>query len=259
MVTFGPRWLPRIGNHALPSKGPQQGRFKRFLDLIVASLACVFALPIALLVALAIRLDSRGPILYSQERVGIDRRRRRGRSAKSKDRRKVQGYGRPFTIYKFRSMVSDAEKKTGPVWAADHDPRATRVGAFLRRSHLDEIPQLLNVLRGDMSMVGPRPERPQLFGNLVAQVPQYALRCRVLPGITGIAQIKNGYDDSLQSAARKVEYDLYYIRNSSTLMDIQIMAATALVLARGKQHDPSALPGQVRRIPTGNGVAGLGA
>jgi len=259
MVTFGPRWLPRISDHSPPSNAHRQSRFKRFLDLILASLAFVFALPVALMVAVAISLDSRGPVLYSQERVGIDRRRRRGSAGQRDERRKRQGYGRPFTIYKFRSMVSDAEKKTGPVWAADHDPRATRVGAFLRRSHLDEIPQLLNVLRGDMSMVGPRPERPQLFGNLVAQIPQYALRCRVLPGITGIAQIKNGYDDSLQSAARKVEYDLYYIHNGSTLMDLQIMAATALVLARGKQHDPAALAGQVRRIPTRNGVAGLGA
>jgi lipopolysaccharide/colanic/teichoic acid biosynthesis glycosyltransferase len=250
MVTFGPQWLPRFVTHSPQWNRPRHGRFKRVLDIVLASLAFVFALPIALVVALAIRLDSRGPILYSQERVGIDRRRRRGSSTKGEERRKVPGYGRPFTIYKFRSMVSDAEKKTGPVWAADRDPRATRVGAFLRRSHLDEVPQLLNVLRGDMSMVGPRPERPQLFGDLVAQIPQYALRCRVLPGITGIAQIKNGYDDSLQSAARKVEYDLYYIRNSSTLMDIQIMAATALVLARGKQHDPSVLPGSMRRLPT---------
>jgi len=134
-------------------------------------------------------------------------------------------------------MVSDAEKHTGPVWAKEQDPRATRVGVFLRRSHLDEIPQLLNVLRGEMSMVGPRPERPQLFGDLVSQIPEYALRCRTLPGITGIAQIKNGYDDSLQSAARKVQYDLYYIRKGTAIMDLKIMMATALVLAKGKQHE----------------------
>ncbi len=236
MVTFGPESRPGSRDASrLPEESAYQ-RSKRALDVVVASLALVVFLPVSLLVALAIRLDSRGPILYSQERVGLDRR-RRGSSLNGDDRRKRPGYGRPFTIYKFRSMVSDAEKHTGPVWATDRDPRATRVGAFLRRSHLDEVPQLLNVLRGEMSMVGPRPERPQLFCNLVAEIPDYALRCRTLPGITGIAQIKNGYDCSLQSAARKVQYDLYYIRNSSPMLDFKIMAATAMVLARGKEHD----------------------
>ncbi len=212
-------------------------RKKRVLDVVIATLALIVLLPVFLLVAIAVRFDSRGPVFYEQERVGLDRRRGRGATPIRGDRRKNHGYGKPFTIYKFRSMVSDAEKHSGPVWAKKRDPRATRVGAFLRLSHLDEIPQLMNVLRGEMSMVGPRPERPQLFGDLVAQIPEYALRCRTLPGITGVAQIKNGYDDSLQSAARKVQYDLYYIRKGTAMLDLKIMMATALVLARGKQHE----------------------
>lgn len=209
-------------------------RKKRLLDVVLACVALLALLPVFVVVAVAVRLDSRGPILYAQERVGRDRRREAGPKPIRGNRRKRAGYGRPFTIYKFRSMVSDAEKLTGPVWATECDPRATRVGVMLRRSHLDEIPQLLNVLRGDMSLVGPRPERPQIFGKLVSHIPEYAQRCRTLPGITGIAQIKNGYDDSVQSAARKVQYDLYYIRNGNALLDLKIMMATALVLVRGK-------------------------
>ena len=237
MVTLSADWRLRSWDGTcLVDESPYHRR-KRVLDVVLASVALTALLPVFILVAIAVRLDSRGPVLYEQERVGLDRRRGHASTPAGGNRRKKASYGRPFTIYKFRSMVADAEKHTGPVWAAERDPRATRVGAFLRRSHLDEIPQLLNVLRGEMSMVGPRPERPQLFGDLVAQIPEYALRCRTLPGITGIAQIKNGYDSSLESAARKVQYDLYYIRNGSALLDLRIMTATALVLARGKEHD----------------------
>ena len=233
METFPTHWQLRSPvSFRLPYE-----RVKLVLDILLASLTLIVLLPLCLLVALAIRLDSRGSILYAQERVGLDRRRRPGPSSYGSDRRKQRGFGRPFMIYKFRSIRSDAEKGTGPVWAAKEDPRATRVGAFLRRSHLDELPQLINVLRGEMSMVGPRPERPQLFGSLVAEIPEYALRCRALPGITGIAQIKNGYDLSLQTAARKVQYDLYYIRHGGVLFDVKIMAATALVLVNGKEGD----------------------
>lgn len=237
MVTLGADWQMSSWKADEIAEEAPYLRKKRILDVILASVALVALLPVFLLVAIAVRLDSRGPALYAQERVGLNRRRGRGPTPIRGNRRKKHSYGKPFTIYKFRSMVSDAEKDTGPVWAKEEDPRATRVGAFLRRSHLDEIPQLLNVLRGEMSMVGPRPERPQLFGDLVEKIPEYALRCRTLPGITGIAQIKNGYDDSLQSAARKVQYDLYYIRKGSVMMDLKIMMATALVLAKGKQHE----------------------
>lgn len=237
MVTLGADWqMSSWAGEELAGESPYH-RKKRVLDVVLASTALIALVPVFLLVAIAVRLDSGGPALYKQERVGLNRRRGPGATPIRGNRRKKHSFGKPFTIYKFRSMVSDAEKTTGPVWAKERDPRATRVGSFLRRSHLDELPQLFNVLRGDMSMVGPRPERPQLFGDIVAQIPEYALRCRTLPGITGIAQIRNGYDDSLQSAARKVQYDLYYIRKGSALMDIKIMMATALVLAKGKQHE----------------------
>jgi len=237
MVTLGADWqLSSWEADDLAEVAPYHAR-KRATDVALASMASLLLFPLAAIVAIVVRLDSRGPILYAQERVGIDRRRANGPTPIRGNRRKRQGFGKPFTIYKFRSMVADAERTTGAVWAKEKDPRCTRVGAFLRRSHLDEIPQLINVLRGEMSMIGPRPERPQLFGNLVAQIPQYALRCRTLPGITGIAQVKNGYDDSLQSAARKVQYDLYYIRRASPWMDLRILMGTAMIFVRGKQHE----------------------
>jgi len=237
MVTLGADWqMSSWEADDMAAVAPYHAK-KRPIDVVLATLATIALFPLALIVAIAVRLDSRGPVLYAQERVGLDRRRANGPTPIRGNRRKRMGFGRPFTIYKFRSMVADAEKETGAVWAKAQDPRATRVGSFLRRSHLDEIPQLLNVLRGEMSMIGPRPERPQLFGNLVAQIPQYALRCRTLPGITGIAQIKNGYDDSLQSAARKVQYDLYYIRRASPVLDLKILMGTAMIFVRGKQHE----------------------
>jgi len=237
MVTLGADWQMSSWEADDLSEVAHYHAKKRGLDVFLASLASLALLPLAALVAVAVRVDSRGPVLYAQERVGIDRRRANGPTPIRGNRRKRLGFGKPFTIYKFRSMVTDAERLTGAVWAKEKDPRATRVGAFLRRSHLDEIPQLINVLRGDMSMIGPRPERPQLFGNLVAQIPQYALRCRTLPGITGIAQVKNGYDDSFQSAARKVQYDLFYIRRASPMLDLKILMATAMIFVRGKQHE----------------------
>ena len=210
-------------------------RSQRALDVLFSSAALIASLPILFLFAIAICLDSPGPVFYAQERVGVDRR-KGNRKFFGVDCRKQVGYGRPIKVYKLRSMIQNAEKNTGPVWALRKDPRATRVGTFLRRTHLDEMPQFFNVLRGDMTIVGPRPERPQLVHNLVAQLPDYALRSRVLPGITGLAQIRNGYDDSLESAARKVQYDLYYMRNRSIRLDLEIMASTALVLVRGKEH-----------------------
>jgi len=210
-------------------------RSQRALDVLFSSAALIVSLPILFLIAIAICLDSPGSVFYAQERVGVDRR-KSNRKFVGVDCRKQVGYGRPIKVYKLRSMIENAEKNTGPVWALRKDPRATRVGKFLRRTHLDEMPQFFNVLRGDMTIVGPRPERPQLVHNLVAELPEYALRSRVLPGITGLAQIRNGYDDSLESAARKVQYDLYYMRNRCMRLDLEIMASTALVLVRGKEH-----------------------
>src|SRR5258705_152967 len=141
---------------------------------------------------------------------------------------------RPFRMYKFRTMVADAERGTGPVWATDGDPRITRLGAILRSTHLDEVPQFLNVLRGEMSIVGPRPERPALVERLAASIPGYEDRCAVLPGITGLAQVRSGYDRSIGTVRRKLRYDRYYIRRRGCLsMDLRIMTATFMVMCQG--------------------------
>jgi len=207
---------------------------KRGLDLLVSGTSLVLLLPLMLVIAVAIPLESRGPIIYSQERVGMNRRRRAPRSMNGDERRTGPAYGKTFRIYKFRSMVSDAERGTGAVWATSRDPRITRLGRLLRRTHLDELPQLINVLRGEMSVVGPRPERPEIFEHLAPQIPGYADRCSVLPGITGLAQVAHCYDSSLQTAARKVQYDLYYIRFANVLLDVKIMAATVFVMLRAE-------------------------
>ncbi len=205
---------------------------KLVLDRTIAALALLVLSPVMLLCALAIRRESRGPILYSQVRVGLDRRRRAGATMNGGERRGSTGYGRPFKIYKFRSMVQGAERGTGAVWCAQDDPRITRVGNFLRRTHLDEIPQLVNVLRGEMSIVGPRPERPEFVERLAAEIPGYRHRSAVLPGITGLAQVKYRYDRDLDTARMKLLYDLYYIRNTGLLFDVKIMAATVGVMAK---------------------------
>jgi len=183
---------------------------------------------------MAVALDSPGPVFYTQIRVGINRRRGRSNGHTPEvDRRKADTLGRPFLIYKFRSMVTDAERHTGPVWATAGDSRVTRIGRFIRRTRLDEIPQFLNVMFGDMSLVGPRPERPTLAQSLALSIPDYPKRYSALPGITGLAQVKSEYDTSIDSVRRKLQYDLYYLRNGRTLMDLKIIAATVKVVARG--------------------------
>lgn len=184
---------------------------KRVVDVLIAALTLVLLSPAWCLIALAIWVESRGPIFYSQEREGRHRCR--------------------FRMYKFRSMVADAEATTGPVWATDGDPRVTRIGSILRRTHLDEVPQLLNVLRGEMSVVGPRPERAVIAAGLAAAIPGYAERLSVLPGITGLAQVKTGYDCSIASVRRKLRYDRHYVRRRDCLsLDIRIMAATCRLM-----------------------------
>ncbi len=212
---------------------PFERFFKRALDIIASSLGLLLFFPISLVIAAAVKLDTPGPIFYSQERVGINRRRRRNAPSPAGERREADCFGRPFRIYKFRSMVTDAERNTGPVWASAQDSRITRVGNFLRRTRLDETPQLWNVLRGDMSLVGPRPERPTFVQSLTVSLPDYPKRCSALPGITGLAQVKSQYDTSLESANRKLQYDLYYLKNGRILLDLKIMAATVTVMARG--------------------------
>jgi len=211
--------------------------FKRSLDLTASTLGLLLLLPVCSVIAAAVFLDSPGPVLYSQVRVGINRRggRRNGNESEAAtERRKADAYGRPFKIYKFRSMVTDAERATGPVWASAQDSRVTRVGKFLRRARLDEIPQLWNVMLGDMSLVGPRPERPTFVQSLSVSIPDYPKRCSALPGITGLAQVKSCYDTSVDSVNRKLQYDLYYLKNGRILLDLKIMAATVKVMARGE-------------------------
>jgi lipopolysaccharide/colanic/teichoic acid biosynthesis glycosyltransferase len=203
-------------------------RATRWVNFLLAVLALIALLPILLLIALAIKLTSRGPVLYTQERVGLDRR-IPGAEVGNHRRTRDLG-GRPFTIYKFRTMRVDAERATGAVWATQNDPRITPVGRFLRQYRLDEIPQLLNVMRGEMNIVGPRPERPTIFAELREHIAEYPLRQRAKPGITGLAQIHHHYDRSVDDVRTKVLYDLEYIRRRSLGEDIRIMLQTIPVV-----------------------------
>jgi len=183
------------------------------------------------LLTLIIKLDSPGPVCYSQERVGLNRRRPLF-AHRGKDRRKVLQPGRPFSVFKLRTMATNAEAG-GPQLARVNDSRITRVGKFLRRSRLDEVPQFLNVLRGEMSLIGPRPERIVFVRQWEKHVPEYRDRLLVLPGITGLAQVINGYDDGVNSVRRKVELDREYIKKAGFLQDGRILLATVSVVLKG--------------------------
>jgi sugar transferase (PEP-CTERM system associated) len=189
--------------------------YKRFASVMISIVGLLLSLPLTPLVILAIKLSSRGRVLYWQNRVGRD--------------------DKIFRCYKFRTMRSDAEADSGPIWAEDNDPRVTPVGRFLRKMRIDEIPQLLNVLKGDMSLVGPRPERPEFVAALNEQIPYYHLRHSVRPGITGWAQILYKYGSSVEDAKEKLRYDLYYIKNSSVGLDLLIVLKTIkiVLLSRG--------------------------
>jgi len=188
---------------------------KRLFDIVLSLLLLLLLAPLLLATALAVRLDSAGPVLYRQQRVGR--------------------HGVPFTLLKFRSMRADAEKSTGPVWAQTNDPRITRVGRFIRKTRLDELPQLLNVLGGSMSMVGPRPERPHFVADLAQQIPYYNQRHIVKPGLTGWAQINYPYGNTVEDALQKLQYDLFYIKYRSLPFDLSIVINTikTVVLRRG--------------------------
>ena len=197
--------VPVININDVPLQG-LNSVVKRTLDIAISSLAlAMLAAPLSL-IALFVRLTSRGPIFYRQERMGLD--------------------GKPFTIVKFRSMLDDAERDTGPVWASEDDPRVTQLGRFLRKSNLDELPQLWNVLRGDMSIVGPRPERPHFVEQFKHRIPQYMLRHKVKAGLTGWAQV-NGWRGNTP-LEKRIEYDLYYIENWSVSLDLKIMWLTVI-------------------------------
>lgn len=190
---------------------------RRMLSFAVALFALLCCLPIIPLVAAAVKLSSRGPVYFRQERVGLN--------------------GKTFTLFKFRTMRADAEAETGAVWAEKDDSRVTRIGSFLRRTRLDEIPQLWNVLKGDMSFVGPRPERPEFVQWLVKSIPYYQLRHIIRPGVTGWAQVKYHYCSSPEEAKEKLQYDLYYIKHISIVLDLLIMFETikTVILRRGAQ------------------------
>jgi len=210
VIDLPPEWI------AL-SHGFRRDRFmlatKRIIDVIVSFVGLVLAAPLGLITAIAIRLESPGPIFYRQERVGQNERH--------------------FTLIKFRSMAENAEAKLGPVWAAEDDPRVTRIGAIIRKLRIDEIPQMYNVLKGEMSFVGPRPERPFFVESLKQNIPYYDLRHSVKPGITGWAQISYRYGDNEQDAVEKLQYDLYYIKHMSPIFDLQIIFESLKVILFG--------------------------
>jgi exopolysaccharide biosynthesis polyprenyl glycosylphosphotransferase len=207
-------WLLRA---ATSSSRLHLRRLKRLIDLAFSAL---LLLPVVLLVlpavALAIRLDSPGPILYRQERLGVG--------------------GRRFMVLKLRTMRVDAEQSSGPAWSADHDPRVTRVGRMLRKFRLDELPQVFNVLRGEMSLVGPRPERPALSSRIQEAVPLFSERLCVRPGITGWAQVMAPYAASVGDSYRKLQFDLYYTKNLSPLLDAVILFKTVKTVLLGRER-----------------------
>jgi exopolysaccharide biosynthesis polyprenyl glycosylphosphotransferase len=193
---------------------PHSEQSKRAFDFLSATLLLLLLSPVMLLAALAVALDSAGPIFYSQLRTGKN--------------------GRPFRVYKFRSMRRDAERLGGAQWAQERDPRITRVGRWLRLTRVDELPQLWNVLRGDMSLIGPRPERPEFDTQLAEQIPYYDTRYRVKPGISGWAQVMYPYGASVDDAREKLAYDLYYLKNCSVYLDLVITLRTIQVVLFGK-------------------------
>lgn len=207
-------------------------RGKIVFDRVLGILLFALSLPVILVAMVLVRLTSRGPAIYCQRRVGLG--------------------GRPFTIYKLRTMQHDCERKTGPRWATTEDPRVTAIGRFLRRTHLDELPQLWNVVMGEMSLVGPRPERPEIVAELERVIPRYRDRQRVLPGVTGLAQVQLPPDTDINSVRRKLACDLAYIERRDFHLDLKIVLATALLMA----GVPCRVSCAWLRISTGEGVMG---
>jgi exopolysaccharide biosynthesis polyprenyl glycosylphosphotransferase len=191
-----------------------EAQIKRLIDIMVSCMVLILGSPAWLAIAAVIRLTSPGKAIYNQERVGQN--------------------GKPFVMHKFRSMYEDAEKRTGPTWASKKDPRITPIGRFIRKSRLDEIPQFINVLAGEMSLVGPRPEREFFIQQLQKEIPWYIRRIKMKPGITGWAQVKHKYDASIEDVKQKVMYDLYYFENMSLMLDLKIILHTIMVVLTGK-------------------------
>jgi lipopolysaccharide/colanic/teichoic acid biosynthesis glycosyltransferase len=198
---------------------------KAVLDRVVAAALLITAAPVIALLAGLVKLTSRGPAFYTQTRVGKQ--------------------GKHFTIYKIRTMVNNCESLTGPRWSIPGDPRVTGLGNFLRLTHLDELPQLINVVRGDMSLIGPRPERPEFLPELIQAYPAYPERLRLRPGVTGFAQVQLPADSDLEGVGRKLAYDLFYVKQANPWLDIKILLATVLYVARV----PYQTLGQLTRLP----------
>ena len=225
-----------------PLDRPGSRIVKRLFDVVGAILGIILTLPLWLIIIVLIKTDSKGPVFYCQTRVGKNRRRDRRRTSsedsignsRSRERRRDNYFGRTFNLFKFRTMIHDAERESGPVWAKPNDKRVTRFGAFLRKMRFDELPQFLNVLSGEMSLVGPRPERPAFVTDLTDRIDGYSMRLIVKPGITGLAQIKGGYDASEATVTRKLSYDLNYIKTWSIWLDIVILFKTVNVVLTGK-------------------------
>ena len=204
---------------------------KRCIDLIGSLIGLMLASLLFIILPVLIKFDSKGSILYQQFRTGKNHRKRERRAIsicveverRKMSRRNADCLGKPFMVYKFRSMKQNAENKTGPVWEIDDDPRVTKLGKFLRPYHLDELPQFINILKGDMSLVGPRPERPEFISQLKVAIPQYERRFDAKPGLTGPAQIRCGYDRSIEGVNEKLKYDLQYIESNGIKTDCKII------------------------------------
>lgn len=215
---------------------------KRTTDIISAIVGLVLTSPLWIIIPVLIKLTSKGPVFYSQIRVGVNRRKENRRfmqeadveDSRKRERRRVDYCGTTFKLFKFRTMITDAEKNSGPVWAEKNDPRVTAIGKFLRKTRIDEIPQFINVLKGDMSFIGPRPERPEFVEKLVSQIDNYERRLEIKPGITGLAQVSYGYDSSISSVIKKVQYDIDYIDRWSLWGDIKIVLKTVIVVFTGR-------------------------
>ncbi len=249
----GTEWLTHLNLHAprenIQCLSLQLRIFKRIFDIASALFLLVLMSPVMVLAAILVKFTSPGPVIYSQTRVGLNLRTKKkqdrrtesrtpvssleNRRQPGRDRRERSNYGRPFTIYKFRTMRNDAERN-GAQFAQQGDARITSIGRLLRRTRIDELPQLWNILKGDMSMIGPRPERPEFMIKLQGQIPNFMERLGLKPGLTGIAQVVNGYDNELEGFRRKVSYDLLYLQNCCVWNDVKILFRTIRVVITGE-------------------------
>ncbi len=235
-------------------------RIRRGLNVFVSGVGIVLSAPLMLVIAILIKLTSPGPVLFTQLRVGLDRRERSSPEPEGSCRRNGNTGGRPFRIYKFRTMTTQ-QSGAAQVWAAPDDPRITPVGRVLRKFRLDELPQLFNVIKGDMNLVGPRPEQVEIFQSLREKLEEYPARQRVLPGITGLAQVNQGYDQSLEDVSGKLRYDLEYVQARSPAVDLSIMLRTVpvVLLRNGSNPEANGKNGRGSEASSTSGSSGPGS